>query len=175
MKPVSIEDAKKIKECLQYEPETGLLYWKKKPNPKSPIRVGQRAGSKGSKGYRRVFLCDREFQVHQVVWFFETDEWPTLIDHVNGNRSDNRFGNLRIADDQQNSQNRQPQGSSSLKGVYRTISKRSPFKASIYYGGASHHLGYFATEMEAAKAYDSAAKKHFGEFARLNFPEEVRA
>jgi HNH endonuclease/AP2 domain len=87
------------------------------------------------------------------------------VDHVNGNGLDNRRSNLRAATTSQNAMNRRPQGRH-LKGVTRLPSGR--WQAGIKHEGRSLHLGMFATEVEAAAAYDAAARRLFGEFARTN-------
>lgn len=176
MKPVDLLTETMIRDCLRYEPESGKIYWKKRPSPNSSVREGRIAGSQGTKGYRRFFINGREIQVHQAVWFFERGSWPTShIDHIDGVRSNNVITNLRLVDFAENAMNRAGRTSTGYKGVYRTKSKTSPWKASIYYNGASRHIGYFRSEVAAAKAYDAAALLFFGEFARLNFPEEIAA
>lgn len=99
------------------------------------------------------------------------------VDHINHDKLDNRRENLRLATHQQNKWNvpkqkhrdgRQP--TSQYKGVslYKSNGK---WTASIKAGERNIRLGYFLTEEEAARAYDAAAREHFGEFAYLNFPE----
>lgn len=93
-----------------------------------------------------------------------------IADHRNGNRLDNRRSNLRIVTSAQNCQNRRktPSKSSRFKGVsYRK--DRGTWLAAIRTDGRLIKLGTFATEIDAAKAYDEAARQHFGEFAVLNF------
>ena len=96
-----------------------------------------------------------------------------VTDHINGNKLDNTRANLRNTTPQQNARNRVKQiGSISIyKGV--SYDKRSGrWTAHISSGKQFFRLGYFDTEVEAARAYDRAAVGMFGEFARLNFPEE---
>lgn len=90
------------------------------------------------------------------------------VDHINHDKLDNRKQNLRICTRQQNSFNTPPRvGKSSLyKGVYARGDK---WRASITISSKKINLGTFASEIEAAKAYDEAAKIHYGEFAYLNF------
>ena len=97
-----------------------------------------------------------------------------LVDHRNHNGLDNRRSNLRICTKAENVRNQLPHGvSSRYKGVSWSKSHKK-YAATIRCNKKSFHLGYFADEIEAAKAYDKKAKELFGEFAYLNFPTEVR-
>jgi len=89
-------------------------------------------------------------------------------DHQNGNSLDNRRFNLREASRPQNAKNRKPNKGHKLKGV-RWHEEGNGWQARIHCNGKSKHLGLFKTEKEAAEAYDEAAKRLHGEFARLNF------
>lgn len=99
-----------------------------------------------------------------------------IVDHINGNGLDNRRSNLRFVTAQQNRMNsvkpRLENATSIYKGVhYEKGGKRKKrWRARIDANGKKKHLGRFATEIEAAEAYDTAAREHFGEFAKLNFP-----
>ena len=100
------------------------------------------------------------------------------IDHINGDGLDNRRSNLRIADLKGNRANARKQPTiggkpthSQFKGVSRYI-KNGQWVAGIKVNRKSIHLGCFNSEIEAAKAYDKAAREHFGEFAKTNFPRE---
>ena len=94
-------------------------------------------------------------------------------DHINGSSLDNRKANLRPATRQQNCWNnrkRRPGSLSRYKGV--SYSRRGrPWKAMLMIGGKRIYLGSFDTQIQAAKAYDKAAKIHFGQYAKLNFPD----
>lgn len=92
-----------------------------------------------------------------------------MVDHINGDRLDNRRANLRIANGSESRQNssRQRDGSSRFKGVTKA-SGPNPWRAMIRARGKNRHLGSFPTEVAAARAYDAAALEHFGEFARTN-------
>lgn len=90
------------------------------------------------------------------------------VDHINRNRLDNRRGNLREATRSQNAANRDRQSNSGhFKGV-RWRPERNRWQARLTVERNEKHLGYFTDEIEAACAYNAAAIKHFGEFARLN-------
>lgn len=97
------------------------------------------------------------------------------VDHINRDKLDNRRENLRLATSSQQQANQTAKGGySKYKGVFKERSKRCPWFAAIRFEGKTYYLGSFATELEAAKAYNDAAKKLYGEFACLNdIPDEV--
>ena len=97
-----------------------------------------------------------------------------VCDHINGDSLDNRKANLRSATYLQNSWNRgksQRIGYSKYKGVI-FYKMRQKWCATICVYGKKIFLGTFEDEIQAVKAYDKAAKKYFGEFAKPNFPEK---
>ena len=95
------------------------------------------------------------------------------VDHINRNSLDNRRCNLRIATRSLNGANRvkQTNNTSGFKGV-NWFAETNRWRARLKANGKETHLGYFLSITEAAKAYDKAAKEHFGDFACLNFPED---
>jgi hypothetical protein len=99
--------------------------------------------------------------------------WPR-VDHWDGDGLNNQRSNLRPATASQNGANRRPGvgHASQYKGVGRTT-RGNAWRARITFQGKLHHLGTFADELGAAKAYDAAAKELFGAYARLNFPDYV--
>ncbi len=93
------------------------------------------------------------------------------IDHINGNKLDNRRSNLRICKRRDNLRNRSPfSASSNYKGVEK--GKGASWRAVLTYDGIFIYTKSFDTEVEAAKTYDKLASKLYGQFAKLNFPEE---
>ncbi len=99
------------------------------------------------------------------------------VDHWDGDGLNNRRKNLRRATDKQNAQNRRKRRTSfhRYKGTYPTQNKANPWRAIIQVNGKRLNIGVFPTEKSAARACDSAAREHFGEFARLNFPDSRSA
>jgi hypothetical protein len=94
-----------------------------------------------------------------------------VVDHANGNRWDNRRGNLRVCTQAENLRNRRKWfGSSRFKGVFWDPVRRK-WRVLIRCNGETIHMGRYANEVQAAMAYDRAARRLFGPYARLNFPE----
>ena len=99
-----------------------------------------------------------------------------VVDHINNDGMDNRSANLRAATKAQNSRNRKKflKSDGSKQSKYKGVSwhkKTHKWEASITFERKSIYLGIFKNEIDAAKAYDEAAKKYHGQFACLNFPE----
>ena len=96
-----------------------------------------------------------------------------VVDHVDGNKANNCRFNLRNCTPQQNRRNvgKHKKASSSFKGVW-FVKRLRKWCAAVHVARKNIYLGYFADEIEAARAYDRTAVQHYGEFARLNFPEE---
>lgn len=94
-----------------------------------------------------------------------------VVNHIDRNRLDNRQANLRVCTPQQNEFNKRPRGGHSrFKGVYPHGDK---WQAAIKHNGKMHHLGLFDDDVEAARARDRKAFELQGEFAYLNFPQEI--
>lgn len=170
---------------FQADTEAGLIFWKERPldwfaSESAGRRWNTRWAGKQAftntdgEGYLRSRVWEREYSAHRVIWAMHYGEWPSdQIDHTNGTVDDNRLANLRLASNRDNGRNAKPKAgtSSPFKGV-SACGRR--WTARIKKNYQSIHLGVFATEAEAAAAYDSAAALHFGEFARLNFAAAIR-
>lgn len=171
-KEFPVED---LKAWFSYDEITGKLLWKQVP-ANNLYKVGGEVGSLTScKKYLRLGFRGKQLLLHRVVWAIKTGSWPTnQVDHRDGNPFNNCFSNLREATSQENNRNKKSTKSSvsPYKGVYWHKFGKT-WAATAKLNGKQKHLGSFASETEAAKAYDTFAKEHYGEFAHLNFKEEA--
>lgn len=150
---------------LQYDPETGAFTWRDLPGREK--WAGKPAGSIGLRGYLRIPLKGASHSAHRLAWLIVTGHWPTdQIDHINGDRADNRFANLREATNSQNNANKAPRAGRVLpKGVHWHKQFRK-YQALIQHDGKVRYLGRFDDPAVAGEAYRKAAEEIFGEFAR---------
>ena len=121
-------------------------------------------------GYRHVRLDQQNYMAHHLAWVFCYGSFPepgSDVDHINGNRDDNRIENLRLATRSQNNANARigKNNSSGYKGV-TWFKRHGLWRAQITVNRVNKHLGYFKCPKEAHQAYISAAESAFGEFAR---------
>jgi len=161
--PLTLE---RVKECLHYDPETGIFTWLKMPSYAPPMtEVGKRAGweQKGKKNYRFIEFLGKNYAEHRLAWFYMTGEWPTRqIDHKDRKKNNNKWDNLREATNSQNQANREyKKGKRLYRGVRTSLSGKK-FEAII--GEPPKYLGSFDSPEEAHRAYCEAAKDRYGEF-----------
>jgi hypothetical protein len=151
-----------LRELLHYDPETGIFIRRKTAGPS---RSGQVAGGHSAGGYPVIMIDRRNYMAHRLAWLYVHGRHPTgVVDHINGDRADNRIANLRECSRLENARNQRGRASSGLKGAY--FGRR--WQSRIQVNGRTYYLGCFPTAEEAAKAYDEAARRLHGEFARTN-------
>lgn len=164
----------KLRRMVRLDPETGRLFWLAR-NEGSKVRswntryAGKEAMTAVSNGSRVGRVFNRMTMAHRVVFALANGRWPTgHVDHIDGDRLNNRPTNLRECTAQQNTWNGSARGGSSrFKGV--SLHKATGrWSAQATVDGRKHHLGYFGSEEAAAAAYDNFAVQSFGRFSRPN-------
>lgn len=144
----------RLKELFTYDADAGIFTRITKSAVNSI--VGSTPGC-AHRGYVRMMVDGKRHQAHRLAWLYMTGEFPSdFIDHINGNRSDNRFVNLRDVDRCMNIQNqrvaRKDNLSTGLLGA--SFHKASgKYIAQISLGGKKKNLGCFDTPQEAHSAY----------------------
>ena len=158
---------------LRYESETGRLFWRYRPTERKCWNT-RYAGKPAltavdPDGYLHGRVLNLDCKAHRAIWAIVTGSWPVEhVDHVNGVRLDNRWMNLREANNQENRRNQKKyRGTSVYKGVSWRSDRRT-WRAAAGMNGKNVHLGHFATEEEAARAYDTFVLNNFGAFAHPN-------
>jgi hypothetical protein len=154
----------RLRALLHYDRETGEFRWLKRVT--TSVRIGEIAGALNNQGYRRITINGRPYMAHHLAWLYVKGKWcRRMIDHQDGNPSNNRWTNLRSATRSQSSANRRlPRNNScGFKGVWRNGSR---WCATIHKDRRRHYLGIFSTPQAAHAAYAKAARRLFGEFAR---------
>lgn len=142
-----------LKANYTYDRDNGCVFNNKKGRPALSIN---------SEGYHQVvpsikgkYKC---MKAHHTVWYFEYGEWPaSTIDHIDGDKTNNHFSNLRLVTHRENLQayNRKQPSSSVYQGVSWN-KKSKKWEARAWIGDKQRNLGYFTCELEAARAYDRA-------------------
>jgi hypothetical protein len=173
-------------EILRYQPESGELFWLAR-HPRffkgTKHRTAERicnqwnaryAGVKAftatdKYGYKHGKIMDKSYFAHRVIWAMQTGAWPDAqIDHINGDRKDNRMANLREVSRSQNMHNRKKSinNTSGYKGVHFDAAKKK-WRAHISINGVKQGLGMHNCPTSAAVAYAIASAKYHGEFGRV--------
>lgn len=164
-----------LRECFDYDPENGVLTWKTRPREHfatdqawkrwNTLFASKAAGSLDN-GYCRISLDAVDHKAHRIIWkWVKREEPPEMIDHKDGNPSNNRLSNLRATMYHGQAWNRRARkdNTSGRQGVWRGEGK---WQAGICVKGHRRHLGLFASAEEASVVYEAAARELFGEFYR---------
>ena len=146
--------AEEVRALLDYDPATGIFRWRKATARR--VRVGDVAGTKKSDGYLVIGVNCGYYPAHRLVFLYVCGTWPTgQVDHVDGNRLNNRIANLREVSHSANQHNvakRKRPTSSKYLGVH-WATKPGGWVAQICRDGKKHYLGLFATQELAYGAY----------------------
>lgn len=164
---MSTLSAEHLRKVLSYDMDTGRFA--RLASTTRTDLIGCIAGSPQNNGYIAIHISGRLYLAHRLAFLYVNGKWPDdEVDHINGDRKDNRWSNLRNASHSQNCQNAKSKGRSLPKGVELATEprRRKRYFARIMANGKRYSLGYFYTPEEAHAAYMAAAVKRHGEFAR---------
>lgn len=161
-----------MREEIRYDPESGD-FSRFKLAPKNLGRIGVLRGSMTGNGYLQIRFRMKFYSSHRLAWGFHYGAMPEgLIDHIDGEKTNNRISNLRQATGLQQQKNllRDPQyqAKSGYQGVQRNHQKTGGWSARISHGAKSIYLGTFPTPEAAHEAYQAKWREFAGEF----YPEE---
>ncbi len=144
-----------------YEVETGKLFWSV---TKGRSKKGEEVGWISKQGYRECSFDGKRRKVHHVIWYFFHNEWPEMLDHINGNKLDNRISNLRKCTSEENARNRKTTTRTLPRNVYHAKTK-GKYRVVLNVEGKPKSLGVF----DSVEAADSVAKQarelYYGAFA----------
>lgn len=146
-------------EWFSYDANSGLVIWKK--SPRIGVMKGDKAGFLKKDGYMAVKLKGKQYQMHRVVWLLLNGVWPDGdIDHIDGNRANNKADNLRDVTRRINSQNRRGVRKTGTKsGLLGCSYLRGKWQATINVNGKTQYLGVFSSPEEAHSAYLNAKRQ----------------
>lgn len=161
-----------LREALTYDPQTGFFHWKCR------VRLGgtrnDPAGEIQNNGYRYIrHMFDgvkSTYTAHRLAWWFTTGKWPDGdLDHIDGNRDNNRWFNLRLVTRSQNNMNRHFLGSRNKSGHLGVgwMPNRKKWRVRITVDARIIHLGHFANKDDAIAARRAAEVRYFGEYSGL--------
>lgn len=154
-----------LSKYIRYDPDDGHCY--RTADAGTKWRIGDRVGSRHSRGYVEMRVGGVRLFAHQAAWVMMTGEWPdSQIDHINGDRKDNRWSNLRLVDQTKNSANMKKRANN--RSGYKGVVKEGPTRwvAYIHIGGKTRQLGSYKCPRIAHRAYVMAARFVWGEHAR---------
>lgn len=156
--------AERVRALLDYDAATGQFTWLADRTGKA--KVGQRAGTLQGNGAVAIGIDGKVYLAHRLAWLWTHGSWPRSgVDHINGNRSDNRLDNLRVATPKQNSGNRclDKRNKSGYRGVSWHQGKQM-WLAQVTVAGRAKSLGLYETAEEASEACQKAGIEEYGEF-----------
>lgn len=156
---LKVEDIEKL-----FTYKDGNFYWKINTGR---VKAGDLAGGSRPDGYKVIGINHTYYFIHRLVFFYHKGYFPKFVDHINGNKGDNRIENLREATKSQNGQNRKVSKNSvsGIKGV-TWVASRKNWKAQISVDNKKYYLGQFKNLEDAKKCVIEVREKLAGIFAK---------
>lgn len=151
----------RLLDLIHYDPETGAFTWRSSACRKMRNRP---AGNWHPAGYLRIRIDDVMYKAHRLAWLYVYGVWPVnVIDHINGDNSDNRISNLRDVTQKQNMENRKGPSSKSTSGHLGVYwhKQNMNWRAQICSGGKITHIGSFELKEDAIAARKAAEREFF--------------
>lgn len=159
-------DLEKLKEFLEYNPDTGIVSWRK---DKGRAKKGSQFGCIAVDGYRKGAFCARPMKHSRIAWaLYYKEQPPEFIDHINGDKADDRISNLRAVTKRQNNRNVLARKNNATRTLGVHFHKRlKKYQVSIKDNfGKQLHLGYYE-DLELAELVRKEAERiYYGEYAR---------
>lgn len=150
-------------EVMRYDDLTGYFFWNKKS--------GKRAGSICHQGYRKISIDKESIYEHRLVFFVKMGRWPSIIDHIDRDTTNNRWQNLRESTASENGHNRDVSNQKKLnfdlpRGVRmaRDGKRKKRFFSQFNANGKPIYCGHFATIEEAHQVYLTKIREYFPEY-----------
>lgn len=158
-----------LRQCLSYESETGLFFWKERPLEHfKDMRAkkiwntkysGRKAGALMNIGYVLIRIHKQCYYAHRLAWLYVNGSWPDEVDHINGVITDNRINNLRSVTHAENGKNVKTPSHNSTGVIGVCIpNDGGRIQARIQVNGKHIKLGRFDSIDEAAQARLDASK-----------------
>lgn len=150
----------RLKEVLAYDPISGCFQWLSSRNP--AIKEGEVAGTVSQRGYISITVDGCQYQAHVLAFLYMTGKLPSFsIDHINGQKADNKWGNLRAATHSENLQNQRRAHRNSQSGYLGVAFHKASgkFQANIRVNGKIKYLGLFTTAAAAHQTYLDAKRQ----------------
>lgn len=156
--------AARLRELLRYDQETGSFVWLAKTSPFSRVSIGDEAGTLRADGYRAIAIDGALYLAHRLAWLYVHGEWPNNeVDHLDGDRANNRFTNLRDVEPSTNRQNMRRATCRNQSGLLGVSTTKKGFVASIGLNGKVKQIGVFKDAADAHEAYVRVKRvKHEG-------------
>lgn len=149
----------RLHELFSYDPDTGVLRWKQTGRGR---KKGNKAGSVGSHGYLAVSVDSKKYLNHRIIWLWMIGSWPEeQIDHIDKDRLNNKWMNLRDVSASTNMFNRDDLPSGSGEKFIYWQNHKKPWKVIVTQGrGCTSNLGSFKTKEEAVEIRNNFCEEH---------------
>lgn len=156
-------DLQVFRDELTYNSDTGKIY---SIRARGNIKAGKELGTSKGDGYKTLDLHKKTYLFHRVAFAMHYGFFPEMVDHINGDKKDNRAINLRASNKLLNARNAVAKNGNRFRGACR---RGNRWEVLIRHNGKHIYIGRFKSEIEAAYAYDMASLQYHGVYGKRNF------